>query len=173
MASIGLRHQGLYRQADAAEKQPEYQYRPIYGAYRRWGRRRDAADEPGIGGIEQRLNGTVDHERKRQARHRRVVEARPAAPAQRLSGQQFYRLIHSRRMRECLRRCDAILPARSYPRIAAEAPGTLSDRRRMKRRFMCAARNAMPWTPSGWARSATLASSGVTRKRCSPSCQAA
>src|ERR1700749_3963908 len=153
MASIGLRHPSLYTKADAAEKQPEYQYRPIYGADRRCGRRRDAADEPGIGGIERRLNGTVDHERKRQARHRRVVEARPAAPAQRLSAQQFFRLIHSRRVRELLRRCDAISPARSYPRSAGEAPGTLSDRRCMKRRFMCAARNAMPWTPSGLARS--------------------
>jgi hypothetical protein len=92
--AIGLRDEGLHRQADAAKKHDEHQHRPVNRADRRRRVRRHAPDEPGVGGIQNRLHRAVHHERKRQRADRKIIEAWAAAGTQSLAGQQVDGGVH-------------------------------------------------------------------------------
>ena len=79
-AAVGLRHEGLHREADAAEQQDRAAQDPVDSAHRRHRVGGEPADEPQVGEIEQRLHGVGGHERRGELEDLRAGR-RAAVPA--------------------------------------------------------------------------------------------
>ncbi len=83
----GLCCHGLNCEAGAAEKQDRDDHEPIRSADRCRGVRREAADEPGVRKVQQRLDAAVDEKRHRQRDHDAQVDF-PVAGVIELDGVQ-------------------------------------------------------------------------------------
>ncbi len=81
-AAMGLRHEGLHRQAHAAEQEDGAAHDPVDGTHGRHRVGRQPADEPQVREIEQRLHGVRRHERRRQL-HDGQSGGRAACPPRR------------------------------------------------------------------------------------------
>ena len=88
-AALRLRDEGLHGEPDPAEQHDEEEHQPVDRGHGGHGRRRNVADEPGVGESDHRLHAAVQHQRQRERGDGAVVDARasirrrPAAPAMR------------------------------------------------------------------------------------------
>ena len=77
-AAVGLGHERLHRESDPAQEEDHGGHQPVDRPHRRHRLGGYAADEPGVGEVERRLDRVGDHQRRSQMQHRSRVHA-PAA----------------------------------------------------------------------------------------------